>query len=93
MSKEVLPSVRAVQVDERWVVLHEESRARMSFCTLFMRPRPVEKGMSASVTFHCWRLWAGLLRSLLGRESDTGNRRGVCSSRRTVGIRQSYREP
>ena len=37
VSKEVLPSVRAVQADEQRVGLHEESRASTSFCMLFMK--------------------------------------------------------
>ena len=44
MSKEVLPSVRAVQVDERWMVLHEESQVSTSFCTLFMEAEVSREG-------------------------------------------------
>ena len=44
MSKEVLPLVWAVQVDEQWVVLHEESQASTGFCTLFMEAEANREG-------------------------------------------------
>ena len=41
---EVLHSVRVIQVDERWVVLHEESQASTGFCTLFMEAEASREG-------------------------------------------------